>query len=40
MRELSSAQPLPADATVTAAALGGVPVATGLAIFMIGVPGN
>jgi hypothetical protein len=40
MRELSSAHPLPADATVTAVALGGVLVATGQAIFMNGGPGN
>ena len=40
MRELSSAQPLPADVTVTAAALGGVSVATSQAIFMNGGPGN
>jgi hypothetical protein len=31
---------VPADVTVTAAALGGVPVATGQAIGMNGGPGN
>jgi hypothetical protein len=40
MRELSSAQPLPAGVTVTAAALGGVQVTTGRAIFMNSGPGN
>ena len=40
MRELSAAQPLPADVTVTAAALGGVQVAVGREIFMNSGPGN
>jgi hypothetical protein len=40
MREPSSAQQLPADVTVTAAALRGIPVATGQAIFMNGGTGN